>query len=281
MKTTNFIKSALLAVIFLLTTSCQNGTKPTLENDADLSETSTDTLQSTQEVKEKAVSTSVEMLLPVQYRKESMGYPKNVKSKEWYEFFKDEKTGQWKLEKSAPVISYGYDECVGEDIMIINTTKENSIMYITTFEGMMENPTTLMDDKAIFPDHNLKFNFLGKNYQLSPIGSCIDEDGNYIPSETVKEMSKDDLGDTRIDNYTLSFMAPGNVSYTIASIPQMIGVTPKVIWAGDINGDGLPDLVLSLSDFYESVHIFLFLSDKNDTQKPLKKAADLEVQNDC
>lgn len=281
MKKTYFIKAIKLIAILLLSISCQNGTKPNKENPSELSETSTDTLHSMEEIVETTHLAPVEMLLPVQYRKNSTGYPKNAKENDWFEFYKDENSGQWKIEKSNPIISYGYDECVGDDIMIIKSKHENTVMFFTPFEGLTENPVTIMQDYSIFPEHNLKFSFQGKDYKLLPMGNCIDEEGNYIPSATVKEMSEDDLGDTRIDDYTLSFKAAGNDSYTIASIPQMIGVTPKVIWAGDMNGDGLPDLVLSLSNFYEAVHVFLFLSDKNDAQKPLKKAADLEVQNDC
>ncbi len=281
MKTIYPIKTSFLTILTLLLISCQNGTKLTDGNLTDLSETVNDTIQSLDEIGGTAFFTPVEMLLPVQYRKESTGYPENVKSKEWYEFYKDEKTGQWKIEKSKPVISYGRDECVGEDVMIIRATKENSIMFITAFEGMMENPATAFEAMSIFPDHNLKFSFRGKDYQLSPIGSYIDNEGHIMTSASVQEMNEIDLGDTQIDDYMLSFSAPEDVTYNIATIPQMIGVTPSVIWAGDMNEDGLPDLVLSLSNFYEAVHVYLFLSDKNDTQKPLKKAADLDVQNDC
>lgn len=281
MKTTNPIKTSLTAVLTLLLFSCQNGTKLTDGNPNDLTETSGDSMQSKNDFEETGDFTSVEILLPVQYRKESTGYPQNVKSKEWFEFYKNKKTGQWKIEKSKPIITYGRDECVGEDVMIIGSTNENSIMFVTAFIGLMENPATLMEDKAIFPDHNLKFNFRGKDYQLSPVGSYIDNEGNIMTSASAQAMSEDDLGDARIDNFMLNFSAPEDISYNIALIPQMLGVTPKLIWAGDMNGDGLPDLILNLSDFYESEHIFLFLSDKNDIQKPLKKAADLDVQNDC
>ena len=281
MKTTYLIKTTLFAALTFLVISCQNGTKLTDGNPIDISETSSDSIESIDEIKKTSDFSSVEMLLPVQYRKEGTGYPENVKTKEWFEFYKDEKTGQWKIEKSKPVISYGRDECVGDDVMIIKATKENSIMFISAFEGIMENPATLMEDKAIFPDHNLKFNFRGKDYQLSPIGSYVDNEGHIMTSASAQEMSEDDLGDTRIDDYMLSFTAPEDVSYNIATVPQIIGTIPRVIWAGDMNGDGLPDLVLSLSNFYESVHVFLFLSDENDIQKPLKKAADLDVQNDC
>ena len=281
MKTTYPIKTTLLSALYLLMISCQNGTKLTYENPTEIAEISTDTIQTINEVEETAVFSPVEMLLPVQYRKNGTGYRQNVKDKEWYEFYKDENTGQWKIERSVPGIFYDRDECVGDDVMIIRAANENSIMFFTAFAGMMENPATTFEDMSIFPDRNLKFNFRGNDYQLSPIGSYIDNEGHIMTSASAQEMSEDDLGDTRIDDYMLSFNAPEDVSYNIATIPQMIGVTPKVIWAGDMNGDGLPDLVLSLSDFYEAVHVFLFLSDKNDLEKPLKKAADLDVQNDC
>lgn len=281
MKTPYRIKTFLFTAISLVIISCQNGIKQSDGISTDLSENSSATIQSVEYVNERGVFTPVEMLLPVQYRKESTGYPQNIKNKDWYEFYKDEKTGDWKIGKAELLITYGRDECVGEDVMVIKAIHENTIMFFTPFEGMMEKPITTIEDKALFPERNLTFNFSGKEYSLSPMGNCKNNEGQIIPSVTIKEMSEDDLGDIQIDDYVLTISAPENVTYTIATIPQMISVKPKVIWAGDMNGDGLLDLVLNLSDFYESMHIFLFLSDKNDLQKPLKKAADLKVVNDC
>lgn len=282
MKTEHPIKTILLAALSLLIMSCQNGIKPENDNSNNTSEIQSDTIQKPiKELDETATFTPVEMLLPVQYRKNGTGYPQHEKDKEWYEFYKDENSGRWKIEKSNPVISYGRDECVGDDVMLISAANEHSIMFITAFEGLMENPVTITENVALFPGHNLKFTFKGKEYQLSPIGSYMDDEGHLMTSASVQEMSAEDMENGQIVDYRLSFTAPNDVSYNIATIPQMIGVTPSVIWAGDMNNDGFPDLVLSLSDFYEAVHVFLFLSDKNDAQKPLKKVADLNVQNDC
>ncbi len=282
MKTTNLTKRSLILAIFLLMMACQNGAKQNLEALDGSAEITGDTLQpASQDFTETKISGPLEMLLPVQYRKESTGYPKNVESKDWYEFYKDEKTGDWKIGKAKLQIAYGFDECAGEDIMIIKSEHETAVMFFTTFNNMSQNPVTILEDKPIFPQQNLPFNLNGNEYQLSALGSFIDDEGHILPISALKEMSEEEQGYLRIDDYTLSFKAPGNVSYSIVSIPQIISVTPQVIWAGDMNGDGLPDLVLNLSDFYEAIHIFLFLSDKDDLEKPLKKAADLNIVNDC
>ena len=281
MKIASIKKNLKFLAISLLILACQNGQK-SIDNSPDTSDIINDTLHKFKEdIPQTNSLPPVEMLLPVQYRKESTGYPIKVENKDWYEFYKDEKTGDWKIEKAKLQITYGRDECVGEDVMIIKSSHETAIMFFTSFEGMSMNPVTILEDKSIFPERNLSFDFHGKDYRLSPMGIFKDDDGNIIPISVANVTSEENLSSMQIDNYTLTFSAPRNISYTIASIPQMISVTPQVIWAGDMNGDGLPDLVLNLSDFYEALHIFLFLSDDTDLEKPLKKAADLNVVNDC
>lgn len=224
---------------------------------------------------------NVSILLPTQYRKESTGYPQNVKDKEWYEIYKDEKSNKWMVEKADLKISYSRDECVGEDVMIIKSKHENAVLFFTPFEGLSKNPTTILDDKMLFPWHDVSFDFNGKNYLLSPIGSCLDENGQIMTTDELKAKTNEELeNNARISGYRLFFGNPEK-SQELVVIESIEYATPRLIWAGDLNDDGLPDMILDLSDFYESQHLYFFISDKNDPEKPLKKLADLNVVNDC
>lgn len=224
---------------------------------------------------------NVEILLPTQYRKESTGYPKNVKEKEWFEIYKDTKTNQWKIAKADLKITYGRDECVGEDVMIIHSDQENTALFFTPFDGLSENLVTILENKPLFPERNVKFNFKGKEYRFLPMGTCLDENGQMMTASEVKAKKEEDLIDnTKISGYRLAFGEAGN-SQEIAVVEHIEFSSPRVIWAGDLNSDGLPDFILDLPDFYESRHLFFFLSDKNDKEKPFKKAAELLVVNDC
>lgn len=264
--------------------SCQNGAKNSTKNteNANTQTSVNDTLVSSEKT-EVAIPfpQNVEILLPTQYRKESTGYPKNVKDKDWYEIYKDPKTKQWKIGKAELKTTYGRDECVGEDVMIIKSQHEDAVLFFTPFEGLSANPITISEDKMLFPEHDVSFSFNGKEYRLSPIGSCLDENGQIMTTDELRNKTDEELNNnTKISGYRLFFGDAEN-SPELANIESIEYANPRLVWAGDLNGDGLPDLILDLSEFYESRHLYFFLSDKNNTEKPLKKVADLLVVNDC
>lgn len=224
---------------------------------------------------------NVSILLPTQYRKESTGYPQNVKDKEWYEIYKDEKSNKWMVGKADLKISYRRDECVGEDVMIIKSKHENAVLFFTPFEGLSKNMETILEDKLLIPGTSVAIKMKDKNYSLSVSGIIYNDEGATISAAQLPKDSEDKIYIPRMTDFKLSFGADGIKSYSLAEIESTTSTNPKVIWAGDLNDDGLPDMILDLSDFYESQHLYFFLSDKNDPKKPLKKLADLNVVNDC
>lgn len=272
---------AFIAVV--LFAACENGSSKSDNKELTMT---TDSASITS-VGDKSESKSefpqnVEMLLPTQYRKESTGYPKGVKEKEWYEFYKDEKSGKWIVAKADLKITYGRDECVGEDVMIINSNHENAVFFFTPFEGLSKNIETAVEDKPLYPGYEVNFSMNGINYRFNGAGKVFDsETQKILTPEEIKKKSTEDLEYSSLRDYSVWFNIPNSAYYNIAQIDTIYGATLTLIWAGDLNGDGLPDAVFSLPDFYENEHILFFLSDKNDKEKPLKKVADLMVVNDC
>ncbi len=222
---------------------------------------------------------NAEILLPDSYRKESIGYPKNVKNKDWYELYKNPKTGKWQITKTDVKISYGQDPCVGEEMMIIGSQHENAVVLIKAFDGLSENITTVLENKPLLPDAPLTFGMNGKTYTLIPEGYY--DNGTKIKSSELPTDSEGNMYIDRMKSYSLTFGSAQTSPYTIAAIEETDDVMPKVIWAGDLNGDGLPDMILDLSEHYECQHLYFFLSDKNDTERLLKKAADVMIVFDC
>lgn len=273
--------SLLVGLLFGI--SCQNGTKNT-DRVSDTITAKQDTTQfPTTENAEKIIPfpKNVEILLPTQYRKESTGYPKNVKDKDWYEIYKDAKTQKWMIAKADLKISYGRDECVGEDVMIIKSGHEDAVLFFTPFEGLSENAETVLENKPLIPGIQVDFKMNNKNYSISTSGTLYDDERNTISAAQLPEDSEGNIYIPRIKNFNLNFGFGAAKNYSIAKVAEMTSVTPNVVWLGDLNDDGLPDMILDLSDFYENQHLYFFLSDKKDFEKPLKKIADLLVVNDC
>lgn len=255
-----------------------DGNPPVETNDTTVANTST--LVTVAHDSLPAFPQGVEMLLPGQYRKESTGYPKNVSSKTWMELYKDDKTGEWKIGKANLKISYGFDECAGEDIMIIRSEHENAVLFFTPFDGLSERLVTAKENINLLPGTEVTIALDGFPVQLNLKGVVLDEEENPVP---VNQLQKDTEGNIyleKIKPFSLSLTTNG-ITYPLVDLPEIIGAVPKLIWAGDLNGDALPDMILQLSDFYESEHLYFFLSDKNEKQKTLKKLGDILVNNDC
>ena len=268
-----------MQLIFITACNTSNP-QDTIESSEAITQTQTDTSHQSSETSK--FPTEVDMLLPTQYRKESTGYPKGVKEKEWYELYKDEKTNQWKVGKADLKITYDRDECVGEDIMIISSKRENAVLFFTPFIGLSESLTTALEDKVIFPERSTFFSLNNKSYKLVPTGSVFDyEQERLLTINEIKQKKEDDLEYTKISSYMLFFSNEEGLVLPIAHVDEIESTLPKLVWTGDLNGDGLPDLILDLSNFYESQHLLFYLSDINDKEKPLKLIAERKVINDC
>ncbi|MDR2145505.1 MAG: hypothetical protein LBE91_03470, partial [Tannerella sp.] len=186
MKANKLITAISLCCLAIGLSSCRNGTKDKNSGQA----TDTVSVAKTDTTKVATVPipfpANVEILLPTQYRKESTGYPKNVKDKEWYELYKDSKTNDWKIGKAELKITYGRDECAGEDVMIIKSNHEDAKLFFTPFEGLSENLVTVLENKMLFPMRDVSFNFNGKEYRLSPLAYCLDENGQIMTTNEVR-----------------------------------------------------------------------------------------------
>lgn len=223
----------------------------------------------------------MELLLPTQYRKESTGYPKNVNKKVWFEIYKNTKTNKWKIEKADLKISYGFDECVGEEVMIIQSKHDNAVLFFTPSEGLSQNPTTILEDKPLSFGKATSFKLNEINYTLSLSGKMRNIEGKNSSTGQNPNESEDKNSISEIKKFNLFFSSEKAKQYTIAEMSELSDDSPRIIWAGDLNDDGLPDMILDLSEDYESLHLFFFLSDKNDKKKPLKKIGDAREVFDC
>lgn len=222
----------------------------------------------------------VEILLIQSYREESNGYPKNIKDRKWMVLYKDSGTGEWMITREKPGISYGFDECVGENTMEISSEYEGAVLFFSEFEGLSETLLTAAENKNLVPGRPISFEMNGKIYSLLAEAEIFDYEENRISSDQIENDAEGNPDIPMMKSYNLTFESNGKHSQ-IAAIESTDGVTPKLIWAGDLNGDSLPDMILDLSTGYEEKHLYFFLSDSSDSKNQLKKAADRLVVFDC
>lgn len=280
------LKTTILTFVFMVSailSGCDRNPKneSALKSDAE-GIIENDTISKTVET-ENQISNfpkDVEILLLRNYREESNGYPKNVKNKKWMVLYKDSKTGNWMIAEEKPQIKYSFDECAAENTMEISSKYEGAVLFFSQFEGLSKTLNTAAENKNLVPDKPVSFEMNGKTYSLLAKAKIFDDEGNPISSDQIENDAEGNPDIQMMKSYKLSFET-GNKSSQIAEIRSTDNVTPKLIWAGDLNGDGLPDMILDLSAGYEEEHLYFFLSDPSDPKNQLKKAADLLVVFDC
>lgn len=272
------MKQFVLAIVLFINFSNCKQFEVKKDNLVSINKTDREFLAEGELVKSKK---KIEILLPTQYRKEN-GYPKNTDKKDWYALYFDEKSNVWKTENTILTLNYGMDNCVGDSVMIIENFK-NALLFIRGLNELNETPLTALSNKMLLPDRNLSFELSGKSYQFYAVGNYMDENENYLPTEVQKLKSEEELKENSIGFYQLSFSHKDGAIQLIATKEkiQSDGNTPRLLWAGDLNGDELPDLIIDIADWYESREIQLFLSDDKNNNQVLEKIAELWVVNDC
>ncbi len=222
---------------------------------------------------------NIEILLPAFYRKTD-DYPDNLTTTNWHELYYDENKHSWKTAVADLKMVCIMDECTGDSAINISTDRD-ALLLLSGFDNLMESPVTAMTDKFLFPGHSLLFSLNKKIYNLLPTGNYVNEKGVTIPLNEINNKTENELADDMITSYSLALREDGKEPFNIIQLKILEYTSPRLLWAGDINRDGFPDLILDLPEYTESRGVYLFLSDIKDIEKPLKMVAYRLVVSDC
>jgi len=97
--------------------------------------------------------------------------------------------------------------------------------------------------KAMPPNMRFSFTFGKKEYELEAFGEIINND------------------ESEVNNYSLTFSIKGaSHRDTIVNMEHINSTFVRLLYIGDLDSDGKPDIILDAPDDYESHHIMLFLS---------------------
>jgi uncharacterized protein (TIGR02145 family) len=140
----------------------------------------------------------------------------------------------------------GKDDCTyGLNLAL----KSDAEFLFLNFTGYNEDkiPSVKLDrDKTMLPNNNFAFDFGDKRYELKAFGERCKTDEDY--EDCVK-------------NYSLVFSEKGtDGKQTIVRIPRTEHSAPQLLFIGDLDGDGKPDIILNAQSHYENRYIMVFLS---------------------
>jgi hypothetical protein len=151
-----------------------------------------------------------------------------------------------------------FDPIVDEDSLTdrtgwdVKAMNEDSCLILVSGYPLPDNkkviPVTLANDK-IYPGDTVSFNYLGVQYKLYATG-------------TKKKMQDDPLW-FDVWNYRLYLEATKDgklVKELLAAQPNFDDNMISVVFAGDVDGDGLLDLILDTSRHYNMLSPTLYLS---------------------
>lgn len=151
------------------------------------------------------------------------------------------------------------DEKTGWEIQTLN--KDTSVLLISGLDFLVSRQFTSVDlsQTIIWPGDSLTIKYLGRNYVLHATGGKI----------KVQESPEW----YEIYNYKLYISTTKNgqlINQLLVAISRFNDQIVDIPLAGDIDGDGLLDLLIDVSDHYNVTSPTLYLSKPTDNKQILK-----------
>jgi hypothetical protein len=109
-----------------------------------------------------------------------------------------------------------------------------------------------LPSSSFFPGSNYSVQQNGKTFKISATGEGLNNEGQ--PTEKSEEIRG-------YKNYRIVFEGPG-IQQELLSKKEDYESTPQPLFIGDLNMDGIPDLIMDTESHYNITGLALFLSEK-------------------
>ena len=144
-----------------------------------------------------------------------------------------------------------------------DAASDNALLFITGMAKLKPGPvdTASFSNAVVLPNTSLHLKFKGSTYTLEAIGDSIQDESSESYS---------------LQNYSWKISGVKNgkkMSQELAHAQDFESAIYVLLWAGDLDRDGIPDLLADLSNHYNASEITLFLSSQADKGKLYKKVA--------
>jgi hypothetical protein len=219
-----------------------------------------------------APGTPIKILLEGSFHKSEIW--RGAEKKEWLGLFYKNK--QYSLEKTSLQIIPTFDPVLDSDRVEKGSrtisgrevvgASPNVLFFINGLDRVKEGPVdSAIFKKVVLPvNKSLTYSFKGSNYNIRAYGDSI-----KLPSNEYVYQSY---------GWKVSGQKKGKKVEQVLSEDQFFEDSIYVLlWAGDLDRDGVPDLLLDLSNHYNVSRIALFLSSKAEKGKLYKKVALFET----
>jgi hypothetical protein len=172
--------------------------------------------------------------------------------------------GKFHLKPTSIYFEKGFNDCLSDSVIYLVPNDENCIFLFSFFTGYNTSPIeTVNEGKAIEMMPDTYFNFIYNNIEYTFQANGEMDDGN-------------------IKNYTLSFCKTDcQTKQNLVTRNLIESTIVSILFIGDLDGDGKPDIILDASHHYEYKKILLFLSSTKENNELLHSEAEMGKWLDC
>jgi hypothetical protein len=196
----------------------------------------------------------------------------DIERKSWFGLFKGKeayylKQTQIKAERVHDAVLDEDDSRSGWEIS--TPGQDTNIVLLSGLQGLSDGTIEVIDlpKQQLLPGEKHSFSFKGHSYTLYATGNN----------------RKGDSGETIITDYKLYIKALLNdkeVHQMLVAHPDFDDAMVSILFVGDINKDGLPDLLIDTTSHYNALVPTLYLSELGN-KKALLKVAALHMSVGC
>ena len=187
---------------------------------------------------------------------------------EWYDFYQRE-NGSFYLEKTELDIVETYIECWDQHVHCLTGFGLITLQGAAFAEREVPNFPLKSDEIAIIPGDSLFFEWGGKTYKLRAEAKEVDE---VDPQDSESW--------DRFKDYQL-YLSDGEREQVFFVQESFWNSRSEILFIGDIDNDGKPDILMSDPANYETVSMVLFLSSMAEEDKIVGYAGGGGYSTDC
>ena len=155
-------------------------------------------------------------------------------------------------------------ECTEDSALVLIIDEDNCLFLFPNFTGYNEAPIEAINQgERIEMSPNTQFNFT-----YNQINYTLQADG--------------EMENSNIKNYTLTFFRTDcQTKQIIVELDYIQSTEVEILFIGDLDGDGEPDIILNAPNNYENRDIMLFLSSSKHEKELLHLEAEKFDWFDC
>lgn len=231
----------------------------------------TNVVSSTQNVSidRRTAIDSVEMLLPG--GRYTIGKESKIINNSWKEFYRDSITGNYYVDGAKYTVSTYTDECLEMECEYIGSNR-NTLFFInmpTLKNGIVDSVP--IGTGYIAPETPIVIDFNSSKYTISVFAELSAEHkGEYEPNKEYSYWC----------NYKMTLCKDNSQEVELFNIDKFDDSILRLLFAGDIDGDGKLDLIFDSAIYYEEKSITLFLSSLADNGI-ITRVAEAYISYDC